>query len=55
MFLILLPIFLFAQNEASRNQTKYEKFVSNYGSIVKFVEKARKDVASISDTKKSSK
>ena len=40
--MLLFPMFMMAQDEGSKKQTKYEKFVSKTGSITKFVEKSMK-------------
>ena len=42
-FMMMLPIFVTAQNEASPKQTKYEEFVSKTGYILKFVDKNMKN------------
>lgn len=43
MFLMILPIFMFAQNEGGKKQTKYEMFVSRSGCIKKFVEEKKEN------------
>ena len=42
-FIMMLPLFVTAQNEANQKQTKYEEFVSKSGSILKFVDKYMKN------------
>ena len=39
LFLMLFPLLIMAQNEASKKQIKYEEFVSKSGRITKFVDK----------------
>ena len=42
LIMVLFPMFMMAQNEVSKKQTKYEEFVSKTGSIIKYVEKSMK-------------